>query len=641
MANQDIPVSGLQNTNSISTEDLALVTVVDELSATGYTSKHITEGNRARQYLGSFTWQDLETEAKDIFGAINEAATTGGNNVFYIHWTSPSTITESGADIAAAYADGSDLVILYTDSQTGQVYTLPLVKVDDNAGALNLSFGATIYQKAQMVAYLQLLKPSYTIQGKDCTTIRVPVIKDTTTTSTTETWSAKKINDTIAAKTEINDTTTSTTTTWSSDKIADELADKAEIADTVVSTASAWSSSRIVGLLPTDTAQGAIATFTDGADGVSIVDSVFEVVAQQEGSGDPSPSNPRPITGFTGCNIVKAGKNLCKAYDFTAGIYIYSSNGKIKINGTVSDTSYTPTASQAKSNNLCFALKPGTYIPSVVGTLPTGAFINIVSENNVSLSQGAAFTLTEETEVFYRIVVPAGTYDFETYAQIEVGSTATTYEPYNSSVINVDWTTEAGTVYGGGLNLTTGVLEGTHKHITITGGSWAWYEQAKQGYILDILGDDIGSMGTTPVCNKLVGILIGDRMSHIGNFVALVSSGKGIGVSIPNCETQEDVNTWFANNSIDIAYELATPITYQLTPHELNTLLGTNNIWCDTGDSSVTYHADVQKYIDKKIAAALSNRGLNLSKSAEPEEKEPEEVKEEVKEEQEGANNER
>ena len=50
-------------------------------------------------------------------------------------------------------------------------------------------------------------------------------------------------------------------------------------------------------------------------------------------------------------------------------------------------------------------------------------------------------------------------------------------------------------------------------------------------------------------------------------------------------------------------YKLATPITYQLTPTEVRTLLGQNNIWSDTGDSAVTYRADTKKYIDTRIAA--------------------------------------
>jgi len=55
-----------------------------------------------------------------------------------------------------------------------------------------------------------------------------------------------------------------------------------------------------------------------------------------------------------------------------------------------------------------------------------------------------------------------------------------------------------------------------------------------------------------------------------------------------------------------VVYKLATPITYTLTPQEITSLLGTNNLWADTGDSEVEYRADAKLYIAKKITEAVS-----------------------------------
>ena len=55
-----------------------------------------------------------------------------------------------------------------------------------------------------------------------------------------------------------------------------------------------------------------------------------------------------------------------------------------------------------------------------------------------------------------------------------------------------------------------------------------------------------------------------------------------------------------------ICYELAAPITYQLTPQQITALQGQNNIWASTGDITVNYPADTKLYIDKKIAAAVA-----------------------------------
>ena len=51
---------------------------------------------------------------------------------------------------------------------------------------------------------------------------------------------------------------------------------------------------------------------------------------------------------------------------------------------------------------------------------------------------------------------------------------------------------------------------------------------------------------------------------------------------------------------------LAAPITYQLTPTEVRTLLGTNNIWADTGNSDVEYRADPTLYLDRRLTASRS-----------------------------------
>ena len=60
---------------------------------------------------------------------------------------------------------------------------------------------------------------------------------------------------------------------------------------------------------------------------------------------------------------------------------------------------------------------------------------------------------------------------------------------------------------------------------------------------------------------------------------------------------------WIAlAQDVQIIAELATPQTIQLTPQEVALLKGQNNLWCDSGDTAVTYYADIQRYIDKKLS---------------------------------------
>ena len=48
-----------------------------------------------------------------------------------------------------------------------------------------------------------------------------------------------------------------------------------------------------------------------------------------------------------------------------------------------------------------------------------------------------------------------------------------------------------------------------------------------------------------------------------------------------------------------VVYKLATPQTYQLTPEEVTTLLGQNNVWADCGPSTVEYPCNTKLYIQK------------------------------------------
>lgn len=67
----------------------------------------------------------------------------------------------------------------------------------------------------------------------------------------------------------------------------------------------------------THTVKGPIASFRS-ADKTPIESLKLHFLPKQEGSGDPSPSNIRPITGWTGCNAYKTGKNMCHVIGYSA-----------------------------------------------------------------------------------------------------------------------------------------------------------------------------------------------------------------------------------------------------------------------------------------------------------------------------------
>ena len=55
-----------------------------------------------------------------------------------------------------------------------------------------------------------------------------------------------------------------------------------------------------------------------------------------------------------------------------------------------------------------------------------------------------------------------------------------------------------------------------------------------------------------------------------------------------------------AMSGTGILYELATPQTYQLTPQQVNTLVGTNNVWSEQGNVELSYHIPITNLLVKR-----------------------------------------
>lgn len=83
----------------------------------------------------------------------------------------------------------------------------------------------------------------------------------------------------------------------------------AVIDDSKISSSTTWSSQKIVDTLcPPFTVSGPIVQCTPVANsplGVQV-----EIAPTQEGTGDPSPENVRPIVGWDAVNVWRCGKNF-------------------------------------------------------------------------------------------------------------------------------------------------------------------------------------------------------------------------------------------------------------------------------------------------------------------------------------------
>lgn len=179
----------------------------------------------------------------------------------------------------------------------------------------------------------------------------------------------------------------------------------------------------------------------------------------------------------------------------------------------------------------------------------------------------------------------------------------------DATTYSVDWTTEAGTVYGGTLDVVTGVLTVDRAMVDLGTLNWTYVSSDTVFY--------------TSIANKKDGLasLMCSRYRTVGNSgytvpdYAIGTSGnsallKRVFVSDPNYNTAADFKT--AMSGVQLCYELATPITYQLTPQEVQMLLGENYLWSSSGDSlSVTYVAEGNANNRQALNILLGDRYSN------------------------------
>lgn len=69
-------------------------------------------------------------------------------------------------------------------------------------------------------------------------------------------------------------------------------------------------------------------------------------------------------------------------------------------------------------------------------------------------------------------------------------------------------------------------------------------------------------------------------------------------IGVPSSITSvTDWQAYVTEHPISVVYKLATPQTIQLTPAQLSTLKGDNNVWSDADSVSVDYVVDPKLYI--------------------------------------------
>lgn len=358
-------------------------------------------------------------------------------------------------------------------------------------------------------------------------------------------------------------------------------------------------------LLPQDTVSGAIANFPDGSNNYPVVELIANIDPKQAGSGDPSPSNVRPISGSTEVTIVKQGKNLITLPTYTENTPSLCLDLGRDI--TFSSVNFSFLATNAVAESVSAAIID---FQEDNGTHHYKTLNDVRDDNNIRFVANTAnngrFRLTYSNATFRYIYISYNssarskfTTDSISNWQLEVGSTVTDYEHYQAETKTIDL---GRTVYGGTLNVTTGELT-VDRAIRTFNGSEDWFNYANyEGFSVNMPTMKQGTR-QDGVCNMLIKSTSSSQ-GQTNCFWLGVGTTRFyvIGVYASMGNTLEAFKEYLSGHNMTIVYPLNTPEVYQLTPEQVKTLLGVNNIYADTGDVEVTYRADIDLYIAKKIA---------------------------------------
>ena len=161
-----------------------------------------------------------------------------------------------------------------------------------------------------------------------------------------------------------------------------------------------------------------------------------------------------------------------------------------------------------------------------------------------------------------------------------------TLNPLDGTITNIPLGT---TVYGGTLDVLTGVLTVEYVKQAITNFSGVWESSNPNGIAVYTL---VSGTNRDPLLldeNRMMSNIF--EYSREGrNDMPLYTYGGNSGgnttqtfVLPSTITTLEEANSWLTANPIECTFRLELPQTIQLTGQQIATFLGTNNVWCDSG----------------------------------------------------------
>lgn len=404
--------------------------------------------------------------------------------------------------------------------------------------------------------------------------------------------------------------------------------DAPQIDDTAVNATNPWSSKQIIDTLcpPLEESGNPVVCYPVAGYPLG-VKAKWEPV--QEGSGDPSPENIRPIVGRDSVTVTRCGKNFSQSNAFGNVRWAYKNKSidelinslsvgtyRISFTMTLNEFSDRFTSETAPALGLYakYVMYDGSELVRNINlgspqniyrtdTLPKSANVSAdinIAKEDVGCSKAIYFYGCGRNDYVEGAPNGAlGTAEVSNF-QIELGSTATPYEPYTGSTNDIALPS---TVYGGEVDSVSGEGQETWKTLTLTGEEVI---EDKSGNLLRytiVLDKDtampanrISQISTHfPVDVKILdqnydkGILFWEHLYGVNKVVFI---GSSYAASVSELKSYLAAQ-YAAGTPVQIAYKLAEPVPFTATGgNPILAISGVNTILTDADNITVKGRAD-------------------------------------------------
>ena len=328
---------------------------------------------------------------------------------------------------------------------------------------------------------------------------------------------------------------------------------------------------------------GSIVTFDCPATTNGIAEVTSEIVAVQSGTGDPSPTNIRPITGWSAVNVTRDA-NIMPIDMRWENYYLINAQGEKVQN------------SEYKCAFDYIEVEPSTTYYIQVNYTRTGELAisvpfyaddkSFISRDVVTLFstqgiQGGAFTTPANCHYIKASIPFSSTDPYLQYGSAYSGQTyTTTLKDSQGNPLEC---------YGGELVNENGVqsLVNGRKKVKISDLTWNY--NSTYGYfnatISDMTSQYTGASEITKTLCSIYKYKGADvSWANMGDLTFGINE-QSFRIKDARYSTPEDFVQSVGNQ--EILYELATPQTIPQDNLAIASQDGTNNIWCDSGDITV------------------------------------------------------